>query len=551
MLVAYWWQTLPASLLGRVDERIFKRVGRAPNARPWWQDAVNQSIMAYADLQIATGIGILTAAFSTMGTISMYHLQVAIYLAWLSSNTHLTAVSLLQTEFREDRTRSTVRHIRIGAMAVLGFMLLVALVPTTSYNWLAIITRSIGHSIAYGNILQTTISPAGIPARCFWRTEYAGGLTPDAAWSFLIIILSYVWKGLLLFRPSQQFLKFSCRNKLQEPLRIRLDWMKSVLEQKREKNHPWPIVRYKLTLGLYVAVWAVFELGESFMASLWICGGGLLWGTLQILIPRQTLPFNTYSTESSWTFGQILPVLLLAVPVLSFIEGYMGKQDPPLLQDFSSTNSMKVAKRANTARSSTVEGLPVQKRDGQRAQEESTPGPTPSNRHRDTDLHHHAIEGTLHNDELLTYPYGSSARRQDDEARRRRNDAQPPWRNDGEIYGYRFIRAAFWGSQVGIAGALFAIFYCELFAPIGTPIVRPGLRATIESDYGFWFIVGSGLFCWTAVAAILLLWGSFFSSLFAIGLSSADEEPQNISDEVANSTSITQGSPSTNVDLAI
>ena len=103
MLVAYFCRWLPSPLLGQVDEFIFKRPARTTDSPPWWQNAVDQGILAYADLQIATGVGILTAAFSTMSTLSTYHLQVAIYLAWMSSNTHLTAVSLLQTEFRENQ----------------------------------------------------------------------------------------------------------------------------------------------------------------------------------------------------------------------------------------------------------------------------------------------------------------------------------------------------------------------------------------------------------------------------------------------------------------
>ena len=325
MLVAYLCRWLPASLLGQVDEHVFKRPARKTASPPWWSKAVDQSILAYADLQIATGVGILIAAFATMNTLSVYHLQVAIYLAWMSSNTHLTAVSLLQTDFRENENKSAARRLRVGGMAFLGLMLLVALVPTASYNWLAVITRSIGDGHSYAIFHKTALSSAGVPAQCFWQRQYSGRLNPDAAWSFIILIISYLWKGLLLFRPSQQFLKVWCRRKMQEPLQRRLDCVAARLERDRPKRHVWPVLHYKLTFSLYLAVWALFELAQSFVISLWICGAGLVWGSLQILVPRRTLPSQTLDTENSWTFGQVLPITLLVVPILSFAEGYVRK----------------------------------------------------------------------------------------------------------------------------------------------------------------------------------------------------------------------------------
>ncbi|KAL9583277.1 MAG: hypothetical protein Q9212_002800 [Teloschistes hypoglaucus] len=212
MLLAYVCRLLPASFLGQVDVFVFKGSARTRTCAPWWQNAVDQAILTYADLQIATGVAILVAACSTIRSLSLYHLQVAIYLAWMSSNTHLTAVSLLQVDFRENRNKSIARRLRLGGMAFLGVFLLIALVPTTSYNWLYIITESKGRGHVIGRSHSTTLSPAGIPARCFWDPRYSGKRTADAAWSFIILVLSYVWKGLLLFQRSQEVVKVLCRH---------------------------------------------------------------------------------------------------------------------------------------------------------------------------------------------------------------------------------------------------------------------------------------------------------------------------------------------------
>ena len=325
MFVAYFCRWLPSSLLGQVDEFIFRRPARDWNPPPRWRNAVNQSILAYADVQMATGIGILIAAFSTISDLSVYHYQVAIYLAWMSSNTHLTAVSLLQVEFRENKTRSIARRLRLGGMGFLGVMLLVALVPTASYNWVAIITRNQQHGHAYTIFHKSAISSAGVPARCFWQREYFGNLTPDATWSFIILIFSYLWKGILLFESSHRFLKRICQERMRRSLRNSLDRISSQLRNNPSEPRLWLTLRYKAALCLYVAVWALFELTQSFVVSLWICGGGLVWGSLQILVPRHFLPSATLLTERTWTFGQVLPITLLAIPILTFAEVYMSK----------------------------------------------------------------------------------------------------------------------------------------------------------------------------------------------------------------------------------
>lgn len=323
MLAAYMAGLLPEPLLGQVDIFVFKRTGLKRTRQYWWQNAVNQSILAYADLQIATGVAILVAACSTIRSLSVYHLQVAIYLAWMSSNTHLTAISLLQIEYRENRSKSIARRLRLGGMFLLGVLLLVALVPTTAYNWLLIITQSQGTGRAAGGTHKSEQSAAGIPARCFWQPRYTGGRTADAAWSFIILVLSYTWKGLLLFQRSHKAVKDSCRRRVLQPLQRSLDRLATLVKHSRRQGScRWRVLRYKFVFCLYLGAWAIFELAQSFVVSLWICGGGLVWGSLQILVPRQRLPAQALEAESSWGFSQILPIMLLAVPILSFAQGY-------------------------------------------------------------------------------------------------------------------------------------------------------------------------------------------------------------------------------------
>lgn len=527
MLIAYICRWLPSPLLGQVDEFIFKRPARERSSPPWWQTAVDQCILAYADLQIATGIGILTAAFSTMSTLSVYHLQVAIYLAWMSSNTHLTAVSLLQTEFRENKNKSTARRLRIAGMALLGVMLLVALVPTTGYNWLAIITRSRrrGHTFD-GTFHETALSSAGIPARCLWQRQYSGGLIPDAAWSFIILIFSYLWRGLLLFRPSHRFLKLSCRGKMQGPLQRQLDRIAANLAQDRRRPRRWPILQYKLTLCLYLAVWALFELAQSFVMSLWICGAGLVWGSFQILEPRRTIPSQTLDTEDSWTFGQVLPVLLLLVPILSFFEGYTSKSVPnPPVPCHSIAEITEIVQKAEGSSKHSDNETPVAKDPSSQKEDEESMLTHAA-------LGHHAYpqaadEISLPVQNKIPATPDQGANPDGDTRNLGEPNSSPPWRCDQKIYESRFVISCFWGSQLGILSltALFVVFYFELFVPLGVPGFAK-LRATLQTDFGIWFIVACTVLAWLGVGILLLTAGALFSSLFRLDPgSSGEREP--------------------------
>ena len=404
-------------------------------------------------------------------------------------------------------------------------MLLVTLVPTTGYNWLAIITRSRRRGHTYdGTFHETALSSAGIPARCLWQRQYSGGLIPDAAWSFIILIFSYLWKGLLLFWPSHRFLKLSCREKMQGPLQRRLDRIAATLAQDRRKPRRWPVLQYKLTLCLYLAAWALFELAQSFVMSLWICGAGLVWGSFQILEPRRTIPSQTLDTENSWSFGQVLPVLLLLVPILSFFEGYKSKSVPsPAVPCHSIAKITEIGQKAERCRKYSQNLLPV-------AEESSSRKGDEESMLTHSVLEHHTYPHAA--DEISLPIQNKPPTTPDEDAHPERVTKSPrdpnysqPWRCDQRIYESRFVISCFWGSQLGILSltALFVVFYFELFVPLGVPSFAK-LHATLQTDFGIWFIVGCTVLAWLGLAMLLLTGGALFSSLFRLDVDVSGEQ---------------------------
>ena len=312
MLVAYICGWLPYSLLGTADRKVFKRTGTRTISQPWWQKAIDKAVLGYADQQIIYGFAILIAGFIQWGSISVYHYHVVMYLAWMSSNTHLSAVTLLPWIF--DNAKRQIRNmLRLIGMSIVAAMLVAALVPTTKRFWFLI-------------AFNWSDLPAGVPAHCFWQGEYAGTFEKDSLWSFLIVIASCMFKGAQLFGLSRQAKKLEFV--LLGGLAKKIDRVLEELE-KGTQRRTWLLLRYKFIVHLYAHVWFVSELSKSVTISLWMCGAGLAWGSLKLLLVRRSIGADILKNENIWSFGQILALLLLIIPMIAFLEVVSGRGNLP------------------------------------------------------------------------------------------------------------------------------------------------------------------------------------------------------------------------------
>ncbi|THW87505.1 hypothetical protein D6C98_02777 [Aureobasidium pullulans] len=188
VLVAYVTGMLEDELLTTVDRRIM-RIKSRKDKHPRIHEIIQHIVLLLSDQQIVTGIAIMAAGFVGLrgGQMSVYHYQIVLYLAWLSSSVHLSALTLLRPFLNKHQG---LRAWRLLGMIVLFFMLIVGLVPTVSYDWGTIYSPEADTS------LPDTIQPTGwgIPAICFWGKTYGDGFNDDAPIGYLILIFSYVWK---------------------------------------------------------------------------------------------------------------------------------------------------------------------------------------------------------------------------------------------------------------------------------------------------------------------------------------------------------------------
>lgn len=323
VLVAYLSGLVDSELLSLVDRRIFRvrsypsrlsetsglcgngqQRQQEPEKRPSSKHrakveaCLRSAVLAMSDQQIVTGIAIMGAGFQGLreGTLSAYHYQIVLYLAWMSSSVHLTAITVLASYLKRHRG---VMVWRLTGMLVLFVMLVVGLVPTISNSW--------------GNFLwpdiPTNKTGWAIPARCFWG-DLRGSVSPDAPIGFIILSISYLWKMGQLFSSSRSAYHRWFRGPI-ERLMVR------VLRFAAERRWHWT---FRVLLAPVLPVMVMFEVISSFAASLWLSLMGLIFGTIQVLIPRGQIQSMTEAQEDTWGFGQLVPLILLIQPLGMVLE---------------------------------------------------------------------------------------------------------------------------------------------------------------------------------------------------------------------------------------
>ncbi|KAI1841816.1 hypothetical protein JX266_011993 [Neoarthrinium moseri] len=318
VLVVYLGGLVDSTLLRPVDRQIFHIQPYSPSRRrPQLHASVRKAVLALSDQQIVTGIAIMGAGFQGLrtGSISVYHFQIVLYLAWMSSSVHLSAITLLGTYLQEHRG---IMIWRLCGMSILLVMLIIGLVPTISNDW----------GIFWWNGMVDGRTGWAIPAKCFWGKLWGDGVGPDAPLGFIILAISYIWKVGGLFSITSTAYNRWVRSPLETLLVLLL---KVPATHSDSDLHPrlW-LWLFRLILGIALPLFVILECVSSFAASLWISLTGLLFGTIQVLVPRTQMQPLTGSLENTWGFGQLVPLILLIQPLGAIMEHVWTKDQSGL-----------------------------------------------------------------------------------------------------------------------------------------------------------------------------------------------------------------------------
>lgn len=301
-LAAYVGGFLPSHYLRRVDRRIFRANSRNQDSR--WRDIIEKVMMSVSDQQLVTGLAILVAGYYEMmnNNLSVYHWQIVVYLAWLSSAVHIASLTLLRDVFNKN---PTLRNLRVAGMLVLLALLEVAMWPTRFTAFLDVEDR-------------------GMPIRCWWKPTQMQNPHPlgidlsmvDPNWvlTMVMLLFAYVWKLSQLFESSRGFVRRWLLAKPEAAIER--------LMRKAALSHRSGRLRWLTAIYIHLVTYA--ESAESFAASIVYLCLALPYGITLIVGSRLSVDEEVIVGEQRLTFGQLVPLFLLILPILQVLELALG-----------------------------------------------------------------------------------------------------------------------------------------------------------------------------------------------------------------------------------
>ncbi|KAB2569917.1 N-glycosidase [Lasiodiplodia theobromae] len=294
--------------------------------------ALERFILTMSDQQLVTGIAIMVTIYTKSCDISIYSFQIAAALAWFSSTTHLATLTLLRAYFDHHRI---ARNFRAVMMVMMMIMLAAAQIISNS--------ESVQHSstdIYFGCALKKSFKLSPIDG------YEITNLVLIIAW----LIQSYSSRMIAIYSThtssSYSWLTRQIASifhlELDEPtaeddsLRKLEEVMQAVDGRLRDGPlRQWPLLRrfcvwYTYFFALAGAVERAFT--NSFLWQLIRLLFGASFGIGQVISIRKDYPVayrrdQETETLNKWGFGQILPLIFLAYPILTGLEAYFEVKD--------------------------------------------------------------------------------------------------------------------------------------------------------------------------------------------------------------------------------
>ena len=270
------------------------------------REALQKFILGLSDQQLVTGLAILITGYSERCSITAYHFTIVSALAWLSSTTHLSTLAVLQDYLIHHPIVKTWRTI--GMLCMLG-MLFYALLITQLYY-----------------------SDYKMPIQCIFNNTPWGQNT-DGEGTATFIFFDFGIPLFLLFAYGNSIVPLYSRH-------AKVGLLGWVAESLRGfwdlKPRPSNISRLRTGLAsgfrnrmsprscLYFSLFFFSEYLDSFLWQITWLFFGNVFGITQIYCYRWANRPAVHGDENSMGFGQIVPLLLIALPILAAGEVLYG-----------------------------------------------------------------------------------------------------------------------------------------------------------------------------------------------------------------------------------
>jgi len=271
-------QTCIRFLVQRKDSQVSTTASRA-HLHKFSEDF----LLALSDQQLVTGLAILVAGWINRKDSSVYQFEMVTDLAWMSSDVHLLTVGQLRGYFKRN---SHARHWRAIGMLCTFVLIFVANVYQGHFAW---------------------FDRFRYPAQCLFNELHrSSGKIHGKSAAYM-----YIWAAFLVYGYARAII----------PLYLDMaTWRTRLLSQRASLERHGD---GKIKLYLLDTFWVISS--EAFnvlvIQTLWF-----IYGNYSIFVDRRDALSYGVADEGGggpWSLGQIVPLFLLALPVLNALDFFL------------------------------------------------------------------------------------------------------------------------------------------------------------------------------------------------------------------------------------
>jgi hypothetical protein len=269
-----------------------------PSPSPvFWSKVLGRMLLACSDIQIITALGIQVVALMRGCEMSMYHFQIVADLAWLSSVTHVVTVAALRDCFVKERWGSAPRVcLMLGNLGLVGY---------TSF-------------VAYSYDVADSDLSMSLP--CFFKVNPKLNATLLGRWAALMVGAIGTHFSIILA----------------------MFFLSSPKDDEKRKKVLWKF-------GAGIRTWFVAPIYSIY--GIYMAGIGLRH-TQALGAPNVRIQ----GSETEWGFGQLLPLLLLVLPLFAGWEAFWQENK----NDGEAKTKIKNRKKENRIEKGMI-GSPIPK----------------------------------------------------------------------------------------------------------------------------------------------------------------------------------------------
>lgn len=240
-------------------------------------------ILGLADQQLVTGLAILIAALWEWNTISGYHFNLVVYLAWFSSFTHAISLFSLCDLLKTSQLLLGLRLIGFAAVFILFA------IAQSRARFFGIQNEQL---IARNNLGEIGAMMASCPAQCSAEDRKYSGQIHQFRIAAIVAIL----------------------------VGVGMSWSK-----KSWSHRFWAIWSGRLlpvVLAVVIFLWLAVIVAVLF---------GLVFAITSAISLRNPKQYPgiqlaaDFDDQNSWSFGQLVAIIIMILPFLAAAEGYLGK----------------------------------------------------------------------------------------------------------------------------------------------------------------------------------------------------------------------------------